>query len=231
MKLEIDIHPIQAEILNTLIFKKEARFSDLNTWQITNDHFNFHIKRLVDLGLIEKNESLYRLTLHGKEFASRIDLETASLERQAKIGVLIVCMRTTDGEPEFLIHERTKQPYFGYRGFHTMKVRKGETFTQTALRCLQKETGLTGTPKVLGFTHKLDTIDGELVEDRILFIVKVTDTDGELIADHPEGKNTWMNLDTIAKLQDRFGDVEDIIEAIVGDVPYMSEVSDTASGY
>jgi predicted MarR family transcription regulator len=86
-----DLHPTQASILRELLFKKEARFSDLNITKMTNDHFTFHIRKLIKLELISKTKSSkYELTIKGKEFANRFDTDTATVEKQAKIGVLII---------------------------------------------------------------------------------------------------------------------------------------------
>ncbi len=87
------MHAIQAGILKVLIFKTEAKFSELNPEKVSSDHFNFHVKKLLELGLIEKNRNdRYQLTKEGKEFANRFDVDSQkmAIERQAKIGVLII---------------------------------------------------------------------------------------------------------------------------------------------
>ena len=114
------------EILRVLMFRPEARFADLNVPEYSNDHFTFHIKRLIELGLVEKNENRkYQLTIKGKEFANRFDVENSEieLEKQAKIGVLVVCVRNEGNKKEYLIQKRLKQPYFGFHGFITGKAK------------------------------------------------------------------------------------------------------------
>jgi len=76
--MNLELHPIQTKILNALLFKEKARFKELNTTNLTTDHFTFHVNKLIKDGLISKNpEGDYVLTTKGKEFANR--LEAASL--------------------------------------------------------------------------------------------------------------------------------------------------------
>lgn len=124
--MEQEIHPIQANILLFLLFKPKARFKDLNTTGISTDHFNFHVRRLVELGLIEKTKGrYYKLTLKGKEFANRFDTESQFLERQAKIGVLVCCVGKSENDVKYLIQQRLKALYYGFYGFITGKVKWG----------------------------------------------------------------------------------------------------------
>ncbi|MFA5776159.1 MAG: hypothetical protein WC988_01230 [Patescibacteria group bacterium] len=102
--MELELHPVQAKILNTLLFKTEARFSDLNIEGLTSDHFVFHVNRILALGLVEKNEKgKYSLTMTGKEYANRFDTEKAKVEKQPKVGVLLVCSRRKGKTPEYLM--------------------------------------------------------------------------------------------------------------------------------
>jgi Mn-dependent DtxR family transcriptional regulator len=121
--MEQEIHPIQANILLFLLFEPKARFKDLNTTGISTDHFNFHVRRLVELGLIEKTKrGFYKLTPKGKEFANRFDTDSQLLERQAKIGVLICCVDESEKDIKYLIQQRLKEPYYGFYGFVTGKL-------------------------------------------------------------------------------------------------------------
>jgi len=48
------INEIQAKILCSLLFNPKARFKDLNIDQLTTDNFSYHIKSLLNLELIKK---------------------------------------------------------------------------------------------------------------------------------------------------------------------------------
>ena len=102
-------HTIQKSILKNLLLKKELRFSDLNSDKISTDQFTFHVKRLRQREIIKKDpDGLYRLTMKGKEYANRFDVDgqKVMLERQAKLGILIVCKNK---EGKYLIQKRLKE--------------------------------------------------------------------------------------------------------------------------
>ena len=157
MNTQSDLHPIQAKILRVLLFKPLARFSELNGSGLSNDHFTFHINRLVEIGLVEKLGGKYQLTTVGKEFANRLDTDTTQIERQAKTAILIVAVRQEGDQPQYLMQQRLKQPYFGFHGFISGKVRWGEEILVAADRELIEEAGLQGGKKTLmGIEHKMD---------------------------------------------------------------------------
>ncbi|MEI7604036.1 MAG: hypothetical protein WCJ19_03385 [bacterium] len=114
MKID-EIHPAQANILSALLFVPSARYTDLNITKLDSDHFNFHIKRLVELNLVENlNDGKYSLTAKGKEFANRFDTDNKFIERQAKIACGIIYIKKENGVTKYLLQKRLKQPYYGY---------------------------------------------------------------------------------------------------------------------
>lgn len=213
-----NLHDIQTSILRELLFISKARFAELNTQNISNDHFTFHVKRLQELGYIEKLESgEYQLTASGKEYAGRLDTDglKVAIERQAKIGVLVVAMRTEAGEQQYLIQQRLKEPYWGFHGFMTGKVKWGETIPEGAAREFIEETGLTGTLEIAGVKHKMD-YDGKhnLLEDKYFFVIRATSVKGNLQEVFPGGRNMWLTRKEIQKLPDLFDGVEESIEIV-----------------
>ncbi|MDP2951008.1 MAG: NUDIX domain-containing protein [bacterium] len=207
--MELKIHPIQANILKTLLFEPKARFSKLNVLKTPTDHFNFHLKRLVELKLIEKvDKNNYSLTAEGKEFANRFDTEAIVIERQPKIGVLIIAVKGK----KYLIQQRLKQPYFGFHGFITGKVRWGETLVETTNRELQEETGLKGKLTLVGIKHKMDYSESsKLLEDKLFFVSRIDNLKGDLLEKFEGGKNLWLTEKEILKLPDLFDGVKESI--------------------
>ena len=210
MKKEFEIHPVQAEILNGLLFVPEAGFAELNTTDLTNDHFTFHIKRLVELDLVQKTDSgKYQLTQVGKEFANRFDTDEKKIEKQPKLAVLLVIEKEIDGQPKYLYQERLKQPYYGFWGCMTGKIRWGEELLYTAARELKEETGLTGQHRLCHIWHKRDfRSDGELLEDKYFYVVHVTNVRGKLIEEMEGGRNAWFTQAEVVKLKPSFDGME-----------------------
>lgn len=135
-------HPVQRSILKELLFNPHARFAELNVTGLTNDHFSFHIKKLVELGIVEKSDEHYTLTTKGRELAGRLDIQKKKFLPQPKLGVSIFVSRMRDGQREILLGERLKDPSRGEIGWFTEKIQLGESAYQTARRCLLRETGL-----------------------------------------------------------------------------------------
>lgn len=217
MAIEVQLHPVQVEILRVLLFKPIARFSELNRMGLSNDHFTFHMKKLLEVGLLEKlGEGSYQLTVSGKEFANRFDTEgIMKIERQAKLGARIGAVRERKGRKEYLLEQRLKQPYFGYWGFVGGKIKWGETVEEGAAREFKEETGLKGTLTLVRIKHKMDySQDGAFLEDKYFFVFRADNVTGKLLEQYEGGRNQWLSLDEIKALPKLYPDVLDGIEAI-----------------
>jgi 8-oxo-dGTP pyrophosphatase MutT (NUDIX family) len=196
MSLEVNVHDAQMVILRELLFHPSVGFAKLQKITgMSSDHFNFHLQKLVELKLVEKvSRGTYSLTPRGKEYANKLDTDNHTVERQPKTAVILAVERIKNGKKEYLFQERLKQPYYGFWGFATGKVRWGETIVQTAERELMEETGLTADHRVAGVYHELvyQQETGEQLEDKIFFVVHCTEVKGELVKEFEGGRNQWM---------------------------------------
>lgn len=217
MKLEIELHEAQGKILKTLLLNPKARFSDLNkSTKLSSDHFNFHIKRLVDVELLEKdNEGNYLLTKIGKEFANRMDTDSGQLEKQAKTSINLGCIREVNGKREYLAQQRLKNPYYGYWGFVGGKVRWGETIFEAASRELLEETGLSGEFRLVGIKHKMDYEDSrktKMLEDKFFYVVAAFNLTGDLKEEFEGGRNKWVTKEEFLAFENLFDGIDDTIK-------------------
>lgn len=211
--MELKIHDFQISILRELLFKPEARFRDLNKVAVTNDHFSFHINHLLKEGLIKKSNGKYSLTDEGKEFANRMDTDSLKLERQAKLGVAIHAVRVKNGKTEYLVHRQLKEPFYGWYGSHSGKIRWGETPLQTAKREFLEESGLTGKFSLKGIVHYHHFHkDGRLLEDKYFWVYRVDNVKGKLKEKVPEGENLWLTESQYLKIKNVFATVSEVKE-------------------
>lgn len=196
-----DIHEVQATILKELLLNNGTNFSSLNQLGLSNDHFTFHLKKLVFEGLIEKKEKLYFLTQKGKEICSSFDIEFLKFERQAGPSVFVSAKKIIDGKVFYLIHERLKEPFWGDFGFVNGKIRFGESTIDAAKREFLEETGLTGAFKSLGVQHKRSgSNESKIILDNFFFLYIVEDPKGKM-KDTQTGKNFWKTKEEIKKLR------------------------------
>ncbi len=215
LAMEFQIHEFQVSILRELLFKPKARFRDLNTINIANDHFTFHIKKLVSKGLVIKESGKYSLTTPGKEFANRLDTDSLLFEKQAKVAVALHAVRKRKGITEYLIHQRLKEPFYGWYGSHSGKIRWGEKPLDAAKREFFEETGLTGDFVHKGITHVIHKHkDGRLLEDKYFWSFLVKNTKGKLLKEVEEGKNMWVTEKEYRKIKNMFATFDEIEEVI-----------------
>jgi ADP-ribose pyrophosphatase YjhB (NUDIX family) len=212
------IHAAQTAILRELLFTPEAGFAQLQKpTGLSSNHFNFHIARLVELKLVSQAAGgHYRLTTRGKEYANRLDTDERMIERQGKVAVLVVPRRERpDGEVEYMVQKRLKQPFYGRHGFMTGKLRWGETVLIGAARELAEETGLVADIVVKALYHKLDYAkSGDLLEDKHFYMVLATNVRGEFTAAFEGGENYWYTLAEIMALENVFAGM-DMVAATV----------------
>jgi DNA-binding HxlR family transcriptional regulator len=154
MSYEAGAHKTQMHILNHLLLVPSARFSDIQrTLNLDSDYVTFHLNALVKAGYVKKAESNYSLTPQGKEYSNRMDTDEQVIEKQPKLSIALI---VENNNGQFLAQQRLKQPYYGYWGRPTGKIRWGETMEQAAARELLEETGLTATWRITGLYHKMD---------------------------------------------------------------------------
>lgn len=210
MKVDDKMHKAQVAILHALLFRPAAGFAELQqASKLSSDHFAFHLKKMLEQKVVYKNKKgLYELTTAGKEYANRFDTDERIIERQPKVGVLLL-IEQEDGRS--LYQQRLKQPFYGFWGRPTGKVRWGETILEGAARELMEETGLEAKLRLQEIYHKLD-FDKEtskLLEDKIFFVVHGTRPQGSLLADFDGGHNAWLTLEELLAQEKVFDSVRD----------------------
>jgi 8-oxo-dGTP pyrophosphatase MutT (NUDIX family) len=201
-------------ILRELLFHPNSRFTDLNIQGLTSDHFSYHINTLIEEKYVEKGDQGYSLTAKGKEFANQMDTEEVVIEKQPKIAVMIVPVKFEGDKKYLLVQERTKEPYFGYRGFITGKIRYGEKVLETAKRELKEETGLTCEDihlKRIVHNHVVLEENGDLVEDKMFYIITAINPEGEIL-NTKNGKNFWVTEKEFYELDKKYYDEISVYE-------------------
>jgi ADP-ribose pyrophosphatase YjhB (NUDIX family)/predicted transcriptional regulator len=226
MSYESDIHKTQAVILRHLLFTPAAGFAALQkASNLTSDHFNFHIKRLVETGFVEKRTDGYTLTSRGKEYANRMDTDENEIEKQPKVSVALIVERQNGDRREFIVQQRLKQPYYGFYGRLGGKVRWGESFEEAAARELEEETGLIGTFVFSHIFHKRDyrKSDGNLLEDKIFVIMHCTNATGDMMEQFEGGKNFWMTQDELIAQDKIFESARDFVTYLDQGISYHAQ--------
>lgn len=213
MSYEPEAHKIQVAILRKLLFVESAGFAVLQKEaDVSSDHFNFHIKRLIEEGYVEKADGSYALSRKGKEYANRMDTDENEIEKQPKISIAITLERKgANGEREFLFQQRKKNPYYDFWGRVGGKMRWGETVVEAGKRELFEETGLEAklVYKLLYHKRDFDKKTGKLLEDKIFLCLYADSYKGKLIESFEGGCNKWMTHEEFQTYEKRFKSVDD----------------------
>lgn len=216
MTYEPQAHDTQIAIMRHLLFTPSATFADIQkATDLTSDHFNFHIKRLVQERYVQKDDRAYSLTGKGKEYANRMDTDENEIEKQPKVSIVVTLERTNAaGEREFLYQQRLKNPYYGFWGRLGGKMRWGETVIEAAERELLEETGMTANFEYKLLYHKrdFDKQSKRLLEDKIFLCVYATEFSGELIESFEGGHNRWMTQAEFHQQEKRFESVDEFMD-------------------
>lgn len=212
MNYEAGAHEAQMNILRELLMAKKKSFVELQKASgLTSDHVNFHIKKLIEAGYVEhkpKSYGDYQLTIQGKEYANRMDTDVAEMERQPKLSVIVI---VENNEGRFLCQQRLKQPFYGFWGSMTGKIRWGETVLGAAARELKEETGLVADLTPVGLYHKMDYDQtSAILEDKYLCIVYGKNPRGEFLSDTEGHHNEWLIDEEFEKKDLKFDAVLEI---------------------
>lgn len=215
MNTEIKLPDYQKELLLKLSKASSLRFNDLLIDGLESEHMNYHLKKLLELKFVEKDENKYFLTDAGKHFVNSLDDVTSIVEKQPKVSVIIIGVRKNEesGEIQFLLSRRREQPYLGKVGRIGGKVRFGEQLEAAARRELLEETGLTAEKMTLERIYRKmrKRPSGEFVQDVIFHIFLATGFSGELITETPYQDNFWASNRELKENPDRYDLYDDLV--------------------
>ena len=139
MKMEHNIsHHIQRRIFNRLVGAESLRYSELKPKEIEANLFMYHLKELMKMGLVEKDDKNYRLTESGKMLATKFSVREVGI-RQMPSTLSIIVLRASDGS--WLLYERKRQPYIGWLGWPSGKIHMGETLNEAGRREASEKCG------------------------------------------------------------------------------------------
>jgi ADP-ribose pyrophosphatase YjhB (NUDIX family) len=101
-------HHIQKHIIDVLMYSEIARFRDLRPPRTDTNLFTYHLNSLIKMGMVNKVEGGYRLSMTGLSYVDRVSTEKKTIRSQPKI-ITMLLVQNSDGD--VLLQRRDKQPY------------------------------------------------------------------------------------------------------------------------
>lgn len=206
------LHEHQINLIRKLSFGPLGlRFKELLISDLESEHMNYHLKKLIELGIVEKGGEFYTLTNEGKEYSDRLDDDKKIVEKQAKLSVIVNVVRNKHHKVEYLLSRRLKHPYYGKVGRIGGKVLYGETTRDAAARELKEETGLVATKLVLEEVYRKIRKDegGKVLQDVFFYIYFVSKVRGKLKSKTEFQENFWASRDVVFD-SDKYDPYEDL---------------------
>lgn len=201
------------EILRKLMHKQEMGFNELWGNEGTSNGFAYHLKILVEDGLVCKNGDVYCLTHEGKKLCTYIDGENGEKAKFPLLGILAVIY--DKDRDMYLLMRRTKEPFFGMWGLIGGKLKFSEYIYECAKGEIKEETGLTCDIELRGIFSSKTYNNKALSYNHQMFIILATNPTGELIEKTREGENKWVKWEDVEELT-MFPNVPKVVDVAKG---------------
>lgn len=190
------MHPIQSHILKKLTLSKSSRYSEIKPSGVESNKFSYHLRTLLDSGMVERLTLGYQLTPRGKRYVDKMSLQSFYPRSQPKIVTVIICKNTVG---ECLLFKYKKQPFYDLYGFPSGKIHFGETIIEAANRELKEKTGLSAKLSHRGNVYLSVRERGEIISHMLCHVFSASQPTGRLMENSPVGSCQWSPIEKIAK--------------------------------
>ena len=119
---------------------------------------------------------------------------------------------------EYLFQQRLKNPYYGFWGLFSGKVRWGETLAEAAAREAKEETNLEADFTITGVYHEraCSQETGDVIDDKVFFVARGENVRGTLLADFEGGHNEWRTVASVLQETKKYATLEAEVNQLHG---------------
>lgn len=222
------MHQLQKILLKRLVVQNNQRYSYLTSGYDFEDNIVFHLNKLIENKLVEKNNGIYSITLNGIKEISRfepVELEDRGV-KTFFIGFLCKSQEKNRGEVEYLIksHPNAKANFYN---LPSGKPYFGENIEDALQRTFLDNTGLKLDADRFKFLSlHLKTIKNE--EEEIVFDDAFTIYEVEVTEEEKDNVTladavNWVRKDEIKRLENKWPEI-DICIIDNNRSPYLSYI-------
>jgi ADP-ribose pyrophosphatase YjhB (NUDIX family) len=203
---------IRKQILGKFMYNKSMKYNEIRE-SVKSSKFNYHLKSLVEEGIVEQHKDKYNLTPKGVQLISALDGQKIEENRRPLVCVFVMAQKNG----KILVNERKKQPFLGYVGIPGGKLDWGKRVPEQAAQELMEETGLSAKKLELKLITNYRTLDkdkNELTHHVIGFFYLATGIKGTLKEDDREGRNFFTTPKQAKKLK-RYPDFDFFVKTLL----------------
>lgn len=154
----------------------------------------YHLKGLMNDGLVEKAEGQYQLTLKGLQFVGTLSLKTGRTRKQPKILNAIIC-RNEAGE--YLFTRWRRQPNTELVSFPHGMMHYGESVMDMAAHELAEKAGLRAELAYRGDVYVRGMLAGMLDRHMLVHLFEASNAEPADGASEEVGESFWAPLDSL----------------------------------
>lgn len=186
------------------------RYKDLKPKEIDGNQFMYHLGVVIEKNYVDKIGILYSLTLNGKMYADRAELDSFLPRMQPKIVTMIYCVNRKN---ETLLFKRTRSPLFNLSHLPYGKIHIGELIEEAAHRELKEKTGLETSLSHVGDIYVRVYDGAELIVHVLHHVFVGKNTKGDILEKTEVGIPFWSKIEDIPK-KELVGGFKEIIDII-----------------
>jgi ADP-ribose pyrophosphatase YjhB (NUDIX family) len=229
MKLVLLDHHLQKGIIRKLLDKNGLKFSELKPKDIESNLFMYHMGRVKKLGLVEKKDTLYRLTSVGKQYVDRVNLDTIEFRIQPKV-ITLLALKRADGK--WLIIERKHQPFLNAKGFPSGKVHYSERLEDAAQRELREKANISDVSLQLRGNVSLRFVrDKEVINHILAYIFYGEVPDDQAIEHNHKYYFTYWDDEAVISADHVFKGNKEILELLTTEKNFFFRELEFTSDY
>lgn len=186
------MHPLQQHILDLLLERSPRRYAELKPDDVEGNSFAHHLKKLMrEEFVMQLAPGSYGLGKAGRKLAGNVSATTGEIRSQQKI-LVEVALQNTDGD--WLLFERSREPYRGLIGFPAGRRHAGESLHEAAVRDIYEKTGISVELRFTG-TLSFSVFQGTELYNFVETHIYAGTTNENVTKESVLGQPCWKRLD------------------------------------
>jgi hypothetical protein len=201
------MHEIQKILLKRLLIQNRQKYSVLTVGYDFDDNVVFHLKQLINKGLVKKDADKYLITVEGIKVITDYDLPTIEDTGYKTFFIGFLC----NFGNEFLIKEHPTETTNFYN-LPSGKPRFGEAIGDSLIRTFEANTGISLDESNFEFQSlhlkTIKTSQGEVLFDDAFTIYRVDVSQEQKEKMKLHNQVSWKSVGEIQKLSNRWPEID-----------------------